>query len=144
MTMVLAWISNSVKSVAILSDSLLPPWRLHRDPQDQFTLGELIRFGSVDESGVAILEAIVKVGKNLLISGGTGSGKTTLLNCLCSFMPANHVVVTVEDAREIAIRIKALRNGRQSMRAVPHEREAFLDRGTAASLQFRSDLGQAF
>jgi Flp pilus assembly CpaF family ATPase len=43
------------------------------------------------------------LGKNTLISGGTGSGKTTLLNCLCSFIRETDVVVTVEDAREIAI-----------------------------------------
>jgi pilus assembly protein CpaF len=43
------------------------------------------------------------MGKNILISGGTGSGKTTLLNCLCSFIPADDIVVTVEDAREIAL-----------------------------------------
>jgi pilus assembly protein CpaF len=76
---------------------------IRKFPENQLTLEELIRFGSIDDVGVAILEAIMRLGKNLLISGGTGSGKTTLLNCLCSFIPVNHVVVTVEDAREISI-----------------------------------------
>jgi pilus assembly protein CpaF len=76
---------------------------IRKFPSNQLTLDELCGFGSVDDAGIAILEAIVRLGKNLLVSGGTGSGKTTLLNCLCSFIPANHVVVTVEDAREISI-----------------------------------------
>jgi pilus assembly protein CpaF len=76
---------------------------IRKFPKNQLTLSDLTRFGSIDQAGVKILEAIVRLGKNLLISGGTGSGKTTLLNCLCSFIPAAYVVVTVEDAREIAI-----------------------------------------
>ncbi len=76
---------------------------IRKFPANQLTLDDLARFGSIDRSGMAILEAIVRLGKNILISGGTGSGKTTLLNALCSFIPAGDVVVTVEDAREIAI-----------------------------------------
>jgi pilus assembly protein CpaF len=76
---------------------------IRKFPENQITLEDLTRYGSVDHSGAAILEAIVRLGKNMLISGGTGSGKTTLLNCLCSFIPASDVVVTVEDAREISI-----------------------------------------
>jgi pilus assembly protein CpaF len=76
---------------------------IRRFPENRLTLDDLVRFGSVDDAGVAIIEAIVRLGKNLLIAGGTGSGKTTLLNSLCSFIPAGDVVVTVEDAREISI-----------------------------------------
>jgi pilus assembly protein CpaF len=76
---------------------------IRRFPLNQLTLEDLVRFGSVEPAGVKILEAIVRLGKNILISGGTGSGKTTLLNCLCSFIPAGNVVVTVEDAREMRI-----------------------------------------
>jgi pilus assembly protein CpaF len=76
---------------------------IRRFPENQLTLEDLIGYGSIDRAGATIIEAIVRLGKNLLISGGTGSGKTTLLNCICSFIPSSDVVVTVEDAREIAI-----------------------------------------
>ena len=76
---------------------------IRKFPENRLKLPDLIRFGSIDDAGEDILQAIVRLGKNMLISGGTGSGKTTLLNCLCSFIPEGEVVVTVEDAREIAI-----------------------------------------
>jgi pilus assembly protein CpaF len=76
---------------------------IRKFPENRLSLQDLMRFGSIDVSGTEILEAIVRLGRNMLISGGTGSGKTTLLNALCSFIPAGDVVVTVEDAREISI-----------------------------------------
>ncbi len=76
---------------------------IRKFPEHHLGWQDLIGFGTVDCAGVEILEAIVRLGKNILISGGTGSGKTTILNCLCSFIPAADIVVTVEDAREIAI-----------------------------------------
>lgn len=76
---------------------------IRKFPLDHFTWTDLIRFGSIDLTGVTILEAMVRLGKDTLISGGTGSGKTTLLNCLCSFIRDTDIVVTVEDAREIAL-----------------------------------------
>jgi pilus assembly protein CpaF len=76
---------------------------IRKFPPEHFTWKDLEAFGSVDDSGIAIVEALVRLGKNTLISGGTGSGKTTLLNCLCSIIGETDVVVTVEDAREIAL-----------------------------------------
>lgn len=72
-------------------------------PSEQFSWQDVRRFGSIDTAGVAIVESLVRLGKNTLISGGTGSGKTTLLNCLCSFIQSSDIVVTVEDAREISL-----------------------------------------
>ena len=71
--------------------------------RDRFTWDELVGFGSIDRAGVAILEAVLRLGKNILISGGAGTGKTTMLNSLAGFIPAGDIVVTVEDAREIAL-----------------------------------------
>jgi len=76
---------------------------IRKFPLDHFTWTDLVGFGSIDPSGVSMLEAIVRLGKNTLIAGGTGSGKTTLLNCLCSLIRDADIVVTVEDAREIAL-----------------------------------------
>ncbi len=77
---------------------------IRKFPLDHFTWSDLVNFGSIDAAGVTIIEAMMRLGKNTLISGGTGSGKTTLLNCLCSFIRDADVIVTVEDAREISLR----------------------------------------
>lgn len=76
---------------------------IRKFPADRFTSADLVKFGSIDLKGVHIIQAMVHLGKNTLISGGAGSGKTTLLNCLCSFIRDMDIVVTVEDAREISI-----------------------------------------
>ena len=76
---------------------------IRKFPVDHFTWSDLVGFGSIDSTGVRIIEALVRLGKNTLISGGTGSGKTTLLNCLCSLIRDTDIVVTVEDAREISL-----------------------------------------
>ena len=76
---------------------------IRKFPEDHFTWQQLVGFGSIDRTGVAILEAVLRLGKNILISGGAGTGKTTMLNALTSFIPAGDVVVTVEDAREISL-----------------------------------------
>ncbi|HYK89327.1 MAG TPA: ATPase, T2SS/T4P/T4SS family [Acidobacteriota bacterium] len=76
---------------------------IRKFPRQHFTWDDLLSFGSIDQVGVNIIRDHVRLGKNILISGGTGSGKTTLLNCLCSLIPADDIVVTVEDAREIAL-----------------------------------------
>jgi pilus assembly protein CpaF len=76
---------------------------IRKFPKEHFTWEQLVGFGSIDAAGVAILEAVLRLGKNIVISGGAGSGKTTMLNSLCSFIPAGDIVVSVEDAREFSL-----------------------------------------
>ena len=76
---------------------------IRKFPDEQLSLDDLKHFGSIDETGITILETIVRMGKTIMISGGTGSGKTTILNSLCGFIPDTGFVVTIEDAREISI-----------------------------------------
>ena len=46
---------------------------IRKFPLDHFTWTDLVSFGSIDAAGVLMLEAIVRLGKNTLIAGGTGS-----------------------------------------------------------------------
>jgi pilus assembly protein CpaF len=64
-------------------------------------LATLRRLGTVDDTGWALLRAIVAARLAFLIAGGTASGKTTLLSALIGCVPAHERVVCVEDAEEL-------------------------------------------
>ncbi len=69
-----------------------------------FTIGDLIRIGTITEEMAAYLQASILNRKNILISGGTGTGKTTLLNILADFIPDDDRLLVIEDTAEIHIR----------------------------------------
>lgn len=54
----------------------------------------------------AFLAASVRVGINVVVSGGTGSGKTTLLNILTSFVPTDERLVLIEDTGELVAAVE--------------------------------------
>lgn len=66
-------------------------------------LTELVRLGSLDEQPAAFLDAAVRTGLNIVVSGGTQTGKTTMLNCLASAIPASQRIVTCEEVFELQI-----------------------------------------
>ena len=66
-----------------------------------FDLEDLIRLGTVDESGAAWLRAIIEARLAFLVSGGTGSGKTTLLATLLELVDARQRILLVEDSAEL-------------------------------------------
>lgn len=76
---------------------------IRKFPIKRLTFNDFLDLGSIDQSGIEILQAIVMLGKNIIISGGTGTGKTTLLNLLSGFINENDIIVTIEDARELDI-----------------------------------------
>jgi pilus assembly protein CpaF len=66
-----------------------------------FTLGDLIRAGTLDRPLANRLEDYVLKRKNLLITGGTGTGKTTLTGLLAKFIPEDERIVLIEDTAEL-------------------------------------------
>ncbi len=64
---------------------------------------DLVRFGSLSETMVEVLDAVVRGRRNLLISGGTGAGKSTLLGALAEAIPADERIVTIEDTLELML-----------------------------------------
>ncbi len=67
------------------------------------TLDELVALGSCSRSAAAFLDAAVRAGLNLLVTGAVGAGKTTLLNCLASAIPAGERIVTCEEVFELQV-----------------------------------------
>ena len=71
--------------------------------REKLTMPELVRFESVSEEGAALIEAIVKLHKNVIVSGPTSSGKTSVLNVLSSFINPLERILVIEDASELQL-----------------------------------------
>jgi len=74
--------------------------------KDMLTMEKLENFGSVPHEGVQLLNAIVKLRKNAIVSGGTSSGKTSVLNALSGLIPENDRILVLEDASELQLQQK--------------------------------------
>ena len=66
-------------------------------------LDQLVVLGSLSSAAAEFLEACVRLGLNIVVSGGTQTGKTTLLNCLAGAIPGEDRVVTCEEVFELQV-----------------------------------------
>ena len=64
-------------------------------------LGDLVDLGTLTQASAAFLDASVRAGLSILVSGGTQAGKTTLLNCLSASIPGSERVVSCEEVFEL-------------------------------------------
>ena len=71
--------------------------------KDRLTPDKLVQFGSIDQPGVELIELLVKLHKNIIVSGATSSGKTSVLNMLSSFIESDGRVLVLEDASELQL-----------------------------------------
>ncbi len=69
----------------------------------QMTLKKYVNLGAISVPGAQFLDACMKLGKNILVSGGTGSGKTTLLGLLTSRIPPGERLIVIEDSSELTV-----------------------------------------
>ena len=76
---------------------------IRRFRADPLTIPDLIELGTMSPMMAAWFWIVVERKLNILIGGGTASGKTTTLNALCTFIPANSKIVTIEDTPELNI-----------------------------------------
>src|SRR5208337_3651668 len=58
---------------------------------------EMMDYHSVDAMELAYLWILMEYKRSILVSGGTATGKTTFLNVLCSFIPPEYKIVSIED-----------------------------------------------
>jgi pilus assembly protein CpaF len=71
--------------------------------KEKLTIQQLVGYGSISQAGADLLDGIVKVGKNMIISGATSSGKTSVLNVLSALIPENDRILVLEDASELQL-----------------------------------------
>lgn len=69
----------------------------------QFTFKDYITIGAMTTDAAQFLDICMKLGKNILVSGGTGSGKTTLLSVLSNRIPKGQRVIVIEDSSELKV-----------------------------------------
>ena len=74
--------------------------------KEMLTIEKLEGFGSIPHDGVLLLNAIVKLRKNVIVSGGTSSGKTSVLNALSGLIPEKDRILVLEDASELQLQQK--------------------------------------
>lgn len=64
-------------------------------------LGDLVLSGSLTAHAAGLLDACVRAGLNVLVSGATQAGKTTMLNALAGSIPAQQRIITAEEVFEL-------------------------------------------
>ncbi len=64
-------------------------------------LDDLVGLGTLTAPVATFLDACVRAGLSVLVSGGTQAGKTTLLNCLAAAIPGSERVVSCEEVFEL-------------------------------------------
>lgn len=69
----------------------------------QMSFKDYVRIGALTVDAAQFLDVAMKLGKNILVSGGTGSGKTTLLGVLCERIPPGQRIIVIEDASELKV-----------------------------------------
>lgn len=69
----------------------------------QFTFKDYVALGAMTGDAAQFLDICMKLGKNILVSGGTGSGKTTLLSVLCNRIPKGQRIIVIEDSSELKV-----------------------------------------
>ncbi len=80
-----------------------PTVSIHRPRNQNSTLEDLVRTGSLTSEMADFLIACVQARMNILISGKTGAGKTTILDSIGRFISASERIVTIEQTAELQL-----------------------------------------
>lgn len=67
---------------------------------------DLARMGSMSTQVAEFLDASVRAGLNIVVSGATQAGKTTMVRALAGAIPASQRVVTCEEVFELSLRAR--------------------------------------
>jgi Flp pilus assembly CpaF family ATPase len=95
---------------AVQAVSDRPSLSIRRNSMRGATLTGLQAKGELTSGLRALLTAMVRAKKNVVICGGTGAGKTTLLRAMAAEMSPDERIVTVEDAFELGLHLDKVRH----------------------------------
>lgn len=70
------------------------------------SLADMVRLGSLTTQAATFLDAAVRSGLNVLVSGQTQAGKTTMLNALAGSVPGTERVVSAEEVWELRLPVR--------------------------------------
>ncbi|WP_239312246.1 CpaF family protein, partial [Frankia sp. Cj3] len=88
---------------AVMAATARPSVSIRRHRFRHVTLAALRANGTIDHGLEALLGALVKARKNIVVAGGTAIGKTTMLLALADQIPPSERLVTVEDVYELGL-----------------------------------------
>ncbi|WP_181785488.1 CpaF family protein [Streptomyces phytophilus] len=91
------------RAFAVMAVTARPALAIRRHRFQQATLAQLRKVGTVDHRLQALLAAMARARKNVLITGGTAIGKTTLLRAMAAEVPPAERLVTIEDTFELGL-----------------------------------------
>ena len=96
-------LTDGSRVFAAMAVSKVPVVSIRRHPLTKASLSDLVGYRMLDAGTAALLSALVKARKNVVISGGTYTGKTTLLRAMAREIPAHERLITVEDTFELGL-----------------------------------------
>lgn len=94
---------GGVRAFAVTAVTARPSLSIRRHRFQHATLAQLRANGTVDSGLEALLAAMVRARKNILVTGGTAIGKTTMLRALAAEIPPWERLITVEDVFELGL-----------------------------------------
>ncbi|MFN3695945.1 MAG: CpaF family protein [Pseudobdellovibrio sp.] len=78
-----------------------PTLTIRKFSEKVFSLEQFAKNGFLSDKAVRFLQIAIISRLNIIVSGGTGTGKTSLLNTLCSLIPEDQRIVSIEDTQEL-------------------------------------------
>jgi Flp pilus assembly CpaF family ATPase len=91
------------RAFAVMAVTARPSLSIRRHRFQRVALADLRDNGTIDGGTEALLRALVRARKNVLVTGGTAMGKTTLLRALAAEIPPWERLVTIEDVFELGL-----------------------------------------
>ncbi len=88
-------------NAVIVPNCPFPAISIRKFIKRRFTGEDLVSRGFIGREMLLFFEYTVRAGCNIIVCGATGSGKTTFLRFLCSFIPGDERIVTIEDTYEL-------------------------------------------
>ncbi|MBC7293504.1 MAG: type II/IV secretion system ATPase subunit, partial [Thermoleophilia bacterium] len=80
-----------------------PSFAIRKFPKQPWSITSIMMMGTLAPEMAAWLMLLIKYKRAVLVCGPVGTGKTSLINALCSMIPADRIIVTIEDTPELRL-----------------------------------------